>query len=151
VKEVRVIVVRDRASRSSQKAIQGPKDVYHLLARRARQLDREHFWVVHLDAKNTILSLETVSVGTVSASLVHPREALKSAILVGASAVILVHNHPSGNANPSPEDTQTTKRLVKAGMIMGIPVVDHLILDGRGSYVSLKERMPGLFTGGDHP
>lgn len=151
MKEVRVTVVRERAPKVSPKAIEGPKDIYSLLARRARKLDREHFWVVHLDARNVPLSLETVSIGTATASLVHPREAMKSAILVGASGVVLVHNHPSGNAEPSPEDVQTTKRMVKAGEIIGIPTVDHVILDGRGSFVSMKERNPGLFGARSDP
>lgn len=145
--EVRVIVVRERASKAATQAVDGPKEAYALLARRACRLDREHFFVVHLDARSNPLSVETVSIGTASASLVHPRECFKAAILVGASAIVLAHNHPSGNADPSPEDLQTTRRLVRAGNIMGIAVLDHLILDGRGSFVSLKERKPDLFDG----
>lgn len=151
MKEIRVIVVRERASKAAAKAIDGPKEAVALLACKARQLDREHFWVVHLNARSLPLSLETVSIGTASASLVHPRECFKAAILVGASAVILAHNHPSGDASPSPEDMQTTRRMVRAGQLLGIPVLDHVILGGQGSFVSLKERKPELFDarGGD--
>jgi DNA repair protein RadC len=139
-----MVIVRDRGSSASPKAIQCPKNVYNLLSRRAHRLDREHFWVIHLDARGVMLSMETCSIGTASASLVHPREAMKSGILVGACGLILCHNHPSGDSTPSLDDIETTKRLVKAGAIVGLPILDHVVI-GRDSYVSIKERRPEIF------
>jgi DNA repair protein RadC len=98
----------------------------------------EHFGVVLLDAKHRLLKVVLVSVGTLDASLVHPREVFREAALAGAAAIILFHNHPSGDPSPSDDDMKLTARLVDAGALMGIDVIDHLILaDAR--YCSLKE------------
>jgi DNA repair protein RadC len=145
--EIKVVVVRERAMKSSAKSITGPRELCALLKRRARTLDREVFWVVHLNVQNIPLSFETVSVGTVSSTLVHPRETLKSAILLGASSIILAHNHPSGNPEASEEDIELTKRMVKVGDLVGIPVLDHVIITSQGSFTSLRETKPKLFTG----
>ncbi len=102
-------------------------------------LDREHFVVLALDARNRPIGCNTVSVGTLSASLVHPREVFKFAILANAAAVILAHNHPSGDVDPSKDDLELTRRLVRAGEVMGIDVLDHLVMAGQ-DYLSLKER-----------
>lgn len=91
-------------------------------------LDREHFIVLCLSARRRVIARETVSVGTLSASLVHPREVFKSAIMANAAVVIVAHNHPSGDAQPSEEDREVTKRLRRAGEILGIPVIDHVII-----------------------
>jgi DNA repair protein RadC len=101
--------------------------------------DREHFVCVFVNANNGVLGVETVSVGTVTASLVHPREVFKSAILLNACGVILVHNHPSGEVAPSSEDIAATHRMADAGKLMGIPVLDHVIIAGK-NYASLRER-----------
>jgi DNA repair protein RadC len=98
--------------------------------------DREEFVVVCLDARHRDTALHSCSVGSVSASIVHPREVFKVAILTNASAVILAHNHPSGDPEPSPEDIAITRRLAKAGGMMGIPVLDHLVA-GEDRVVSL--------------
>jgi DNA repair protein RadC len=103
-----------------------------------RGLDREHFQVVLLDAKNRVLGTELVSIGTLNASLVHPREALKPAIQRSAAAIILVHNHPTGVPEPSPEDLEVTERFVRSGRIVGIEVLDHVII-GDGRFQSLRE------------
>ena len=100
---------------------------------------REVFMALLLDARNCVLSRETVSLGSLSASIVHPREVFRTAVERGAASVILVHNHPSGNAEPSPEDIALTRRLAEAGTLLGIEVLDHLVI-GRGDYVSLKNR-----------
>lgn len=98
----------------------------------------EHFGVLLLDTKHNVLRTSLVSVGTLDASIVHPREVFREAPAAGASALILFHNHPSGDPNPSPEDVALTLRLIQAGEIMGVPVVDHLVLVDRG-FQSLRE------------
>lgn len=102
-------------------------------------LDREQFVCAHLDVKNRLLSREVVSIGHLTAALVHPREVFKAAILANAASVAFVHNHPSGDPEPSREDIEITRRLVKAGEILGIPVVDHVVVARRG-HVSVLER-----------
>lgn len=101
--------------------------------------DRESFVVILLNVRMKVLAINTVSVGTVSQSLVHPREVFKPAILAGAHSVIVAHNHPSGDLEPSLDDTQTTRRLASAGALLGIELVDHVIV-GEASHLSLRER-----------
>ncbi|WP_066638386.1 RadC family protein [Desulfolucanica intricata] len=122
--------------------IKAPQDVADLLMGEMRYLDREHFCVVLLNTKNQVLYQETVSIGTLNSSAVHPREVFKNAIKRNAACIILVHNHPSGDPTPSREDIEVTKRLKEAGKIVGIEVLDHLVI-GNGRFVSLK--MKGLF------
>lgn len=100
---------------------------------------REHFAAILVNVKNHIIGMPVISIGSLTASVVHPREVFKSAIKHTAAAMILVHNHPSGDPTPSKEDIVTTKRLVEAGKLMDIPVLDHIII-GRNKYVSLKEK-----------
>lgn len=100
---------------------------------------REQFLALLLDARNRVLREEQVSVGTLTASLVHPREVFVAAIREGAASLILLHNHPSGDPEPSADDEAVTRRLVAAGELVGIPVLDHLVL-GRGRHVSMLER-----------
>ena len=92
-----------------------------------------------LDARNRPIGCNTVSVGSLSASIVHPREVFKFAILANASSIILAHNHPSGDVSPSQDDKELTRRIVEAGTLMGIDVLDHLIV-GNGDFLSMKER-----------
>lgn len=146
--EIRVVVIRDRRGPIRAHAIQQPEDAFRLLAAKAQRLDREHFWAVHLSARHQPIAIETVSIGTLSSSLVHPREVFKAAIVAGAAALICAHNHPSGDTEPSPEDLAATRRLVAVGDLVGIPVLDHLILDGNGGYASLKAQRPNLFVPG---
>lgn len=149
MREIRVVVVRDRKGSLSAPAIRGPVDACKLLADKARGIDREHFWVIHVSARNVPISVETVSIGTLSASLVHPREVFKGAIVSGAAGIILGHNHPSSDMEPSSEDIAVTRRLVRVGAIVGIPVLDHIVLDGLGNYLSLKDRRSDLFVAKD--
>ena len=116
-----------------------PTDVYQAVSSRLSHLDREVFMVFHLSAKNQVIFDEIISVGNLTSSLVHPRELFKSAIKKSAAAVILAHNHPSGDPTPSEDDLALTGRLVQAGELIGIRVLDHIII-GYGRYVSLKER-----------
>jgi DNA repair protein RadC len=94
--------------------------------------------VVLLNTKNAVIASPTVSIGTLSSSLIHPREVFKPAVHAGAAAIILAHNHPSGNARPSREDREVTGSLARAGETMGIQVLDHLIIGAPGHY-SFKE------------
>ena len=100
--------------------------------------DREKFVVLHLNTRHKVLRRETVSVGTLNDSLVHPREVFKSAVKTNTSVILLVHNHPSGDTTPSPEDRALTKRLVNAGALMGIPVIDHVIVTAE-AFLSFQE------------
>ncbi len=100
---------------------------------------KEHFLCLHLDGKNRIVCLDRVSVGSLNQSIVHPREVFKSACIISAAGIILVHNHPTGDPNPSQEDITITRRLKEAGELIGIPVLDHIII-GDGQYVSFVER-----------
>jgi DNA repair protein RadC len=121
------------------KTIRGPQDVAGLLMNEMRYLDREHFRVLLLNTKNHVLQSCLISVGSLNSSLVHPREVFKFAIKHSAAAIILCHNHPSGSPDPSNEDIDITRRLVEAGKVIGIEVLDHVVI-GDGVYVSLKER-----------
>ena len=118
-------------------AIKSPDDVVALVMGEMRYLDREHFRALLLNTKNQVLSVETISVGTLNASMVHPRELFKIAVKKSAANLILVHNHPSGDPAPSKDDINITKRMIKSGDILGIPVLDHLII-GDNRFVSLK-------------
>lgn len=122
-----------------RKVIKSPADVYNLLKEKMRYCDREHFKAVFLNTKHHVITVETVSVGSLNSSLVHPRELFKNSIKRSAAALVLVHNHPSGDPAPSPEDIQITRRLAEAGEIIGIQVIDHIII-GNNSFISLKEQ-----------
>ena len=119
--------------------IKSPDDVVNLVAEEMRYLDREHFKTVLLNTKNHVLELYLVSVGSLNASLVHPRELFKRAVVKSAAGIILVHNHPSGDPEPSAEDKEITMRIIEAGEIIGIDVLDHIVI-GDGKYVSLRQR-----------
>jgi len=101
--------------------------------------DKEHFWVVGLNPRNVIKYLELVSLGTLDTNLVHPREVFRLAIVKAVAQIIIAHNHPSGNSQPSPEDVAITKQLVKAGKILGIEVIDHIIIAGK-EFASFKDK-----------
>ena len=126
--------------------IRAPADVVTLLADRVRVLDHEVFWVLHLDAKNNLKSdPQVVSQGILDASLVHPREVFREAIRASTAAVVLAHNHPSGEPTPSADDLRITRQLVEAGRIIDIRVLDHIVMGKRGhrdgpDYVSMQEQ-----------
>lgn len=119
-------------------AILSPRDVAAHLMDRLRFLQKEHFVVLHLDTKHRVLGEEVVSVGSLNASIVHPREIFKTALKRSSAAVVCAHNHPSGDPTPSPEDVEVTKRLVEAGRILGIELLDHVVI-GRDRFVSMRE------------
>ncbi|MBQ1913967.1 MAG: DNA repair protein RadC [Selenomonadaceae bacterium] len=145
VKAATILAAVELGRRLSQKAaekveiVHGPEDVAHYAMPRFRFEQKEHFAVMLLNTKNHILGLTDVSVGSLSASIVHPREVFQTALRYAAAAMILIHNHPSGDPSPSREDINVTQRLVKAGKIMDIPVLDHIIL-GDNRFVSIKEK-----------
>lgn len=119
--------------------IHSPEDIARIMIPRLRDRKNESFWVMLLDAKNGLMHEEELTTGTLTASLVHPREVYKLAIDRVAASVIVVHNHPSGNREPSSEDVNVTRQLVEAGRIIGIPLHDHVIVAGDG-YTSFAER-----------
>ena len=117
--------------------IQSADDAIFLMQKELRNCDRETFCALHLNAKGKPLSMSVVSIGELNSTLVHPREVFKASILSNASAVIFMHNHPSGELTPSEEDKKATKRLEMAGQILGIPVVDHIIVgENKENYYS---------------
>jgi len=119
-------------------AIRGPEDVL-VQVRELARARREHFVVLLLNARHELQGRETVSIGSLNASIVHPREVFLPAILHSAAALVLVHNHPSGDPEPSEEDLSITRRLVEVGELVGISVLDHVIVASRGS-VSFRSR-----------
>jgi len=144
-KAVTVLAAVELGRRIGEKAaakhdiIHGPDDVAAYAMPHLRYARKEHFMVLLLNMKNHVLSLQTISVGSLNASIVHPREVFQVAIQHAAAGMILLHNHPSGDPTPSREDIAVTERLVQAGKIMDIPVLDHVIV-GDNKYISLKEK-----------
>lgn len=126
-------------SQSERPVIKCPGDVRNLLMEEMRYLDKEYFKIILLNIKNQVIHVEDVSVGSLNSSIVHPREIFKIAIRRSSAALILVHNHPSGDPTPSGEDVEITRRLVESGKLLGIGVLDHVII-GDGRYTSLKEK-----------
>lgn len=118
--------------------INAPEDVYRLLCPQMREMKKEISVVICLDTKNQIISKETISIGSLNANIVHPREVFKASLLASAAHIIVSHNHPSGDPTPSREDIDITKKLVETGKIMGIEVLDHVII-GDGRHFSMKE------------
>ncbi|HLC72908.1 MAG TPA: DNA repair protein RadC, partial [Candidatus Nanoarchaeia archaeon] len=118
--------------------ITSAEDVFNRFKDRLGQEKQEHFIVLYLDSKHQILKEETISIGTLDASLVHPREVFKRAIQESAYGIILVHNHPSGDPEPSEEDKEITRRLFDVGEVVAIKVLDHIII-GKESHFSFKE------------
>ena len=137
----RVVLVKEKVGRYElPKNINSPGQAYKAITAitSVEEEAQEVFGVLILNAKNKIVAVHEVSRGTLNSSMVHPREVFKPAVLHNAAAIICFHNHPSGDPEPSREDIEITKRLVKAGEILGIDVFDHIVV-GDGRYVSLKE------------
>ncbi len=136
---VRVALVRESTVKSERRRIRGPEDAAEILRQIIGDYDREAFVVLLVDAKHRVISAHVAGVGTLDAAQTGPREVFRAAILAGAKAVVLGHNHPSGDPTPSSADLHLTRRLAKAGELLGIPVLDHIII-GEASHVSLRER-----------
>ena len=131
------------------KAVFGPEDIADIFRQVLKNEDRELFTMLSLDTKHRVIGANVVSQGALDMNIVHPREVFKTAILLNANCIIVCHNHPSGNITPSREDLETTKRLIKAGNLLGIPLLDHLIvgweMDGSFRYYSFKEQSKNIF------
>lgn len=132
VREASIAVEEDKVSSSSVAAA--------FLDKYFHDLDRECLAVVMLNGKHRIIGVNTVSVGSLSESVVHPREVFKPAIICNAAAVFIGHNHPSGDPSPSPQDQHVTERMKKAGELIGIPVLDHIITGENGKYYSFSDK-----------
>lgn len=130
---------RHSISKQNGKPIKTAKDVFDYCSPKLSGVTKELFMILHLDTRNKIIKDEIVSVGTLNSSLIHPREVFKSAIKESANAIILVHNHPSGDAEPSEEDKKITEVLFEAGDLLSIKVLDHVII-GKDSWYSFKDR-----------
>ncbi|WP_340701060.1 JAB domain-containing protein [Brevibacillus borstelensis] len=137
---VRVKMVREASLLYPQRRIRMARDVVELFLTFLQETDREQFFLLCLNTKNEPTALHTVSIGSLDASIVHPREVFKVAILSNAASVIVAHNHPSGDPTPSQPDLEVTQRLQEAGELLGITVLDHIIVGTEGAYTSLKER-----------
>jgi len=144
-KAVRLAAVFELARRlttllpEEKPVVKSPGDAAALVMDEMRHLDREHFRVLLLNTKNHVIEIDTVSVGTLDSTIVHPREVFRNAIKKSAKSIILVHNHPSGDPTPSSLDFNMSKNLINSGEIIGIEVLDHIII-GDGRFVSLKEK-----------
>jgi DNA repair protein RadC len=137
VPRIRISAVYEDGTEYAHAKITDVTSAIDLLAPGMADADREIFVVVLLDTKHVPIGTNIVSIGTLNASFTHPREVFKPAILLGASAIIISHNHPSGDPTPSREDIAITRRLEKAGEILGIQVLDHIII-GRGRHWSVR-------------
>jgi len=119
--------------------VTNPQQAFQVLRPRVEDWTREHFLLVLLNSRNETIGVETVSVGSLSASIVHPREVFRPAIVAAAAGIVLGHNHPSGDPEPSPEDLSVTRRLNDVATLVGIELHDHLVFT-KTAFVSLKER-----------
>ena len=124
---------------SERPVLQAPEDVAYIFSPKLRDLHHEEFWALLLTTSNHLISERRITSGTLNSSLVHPRECFAEAITAKAASVIFVHNHPSGNPEPSQEDIAITRQLTEAGKILGIPVYDHVIIGG-GQFSSFAQR-----------
>ena len=135
---VNVKLVKEKSILYSPRRISTSEDIVRLVRNEIEDKDRECCLVVCLTAKNEPINIHTLSIGSLSSSIVHPREVFKVGILANAYSIVLIHNHPSGDATPSKEDEHITARIKEASKILGIPLIDHIIV-GDGEHTSLKE------------
>ena len=131
--------LQDHSDGNSKISIKNPDDVLSQVKVRLKGKKREHLLVLLLNTRNHLIGIPTISIGSLDSSIVHPREVFNKAICASAASVILVHNHPSGDPQPSDDDIKITRQITEAGKIIGIEVIDHIIVGGE-SYVSMKER-----------
>ena len=136
----RVSLVRDGSHRTPVPQIRSSRDAHQVFQQYLEGVDRENFVVMLVDQKHKIIGIHTVATGSLTAAVVHPREVMKPAILSNAAAIIVAHNHPSGDPQPSQEDRALTAKLFQAGKILGIALLDHIILgDGADTYFSFGD------------
>jgi len=145
VKAIQLMAAIELGRRLAQKhndekfTIRSPQDAATYLMPDMTSLNQEHFVVLFLNIKNQIIHKQTIFIGSLNASIVHPREIFREAVKRSAASIICAHNHPSGVPTPSSEDIEVTKRIVEAGYIIGIELIDHVII-GDHQYISLKEK-----------
>lgn len=144
------VVKESNATYNIPRQVLGTRDCFYAIEEifKLSEEAQEVFVAIYLDMKNKILSAQEISRGTLASSLVSPREVYKGAILSNAASVIVAHNHPSEDAEPSPEDLKVTRRLVKAGRIIDIRLLDHIVIGGdcqSERFVSFLERYPNIF------
>lgn len=141
VGRLRIAIVREGTDTYRSPRVESPAAAADLFIKTAPDDAREHFRVLFLTARHIPIGVHTVSIGCLTASLVHPREVFRPAILAGSAAIVISHNHPSGDPEPSAEDLALTRRLAAAGTLLGIELLDHVITgDGTSRWVSLKDR-----------
>jgi DNA repair protein RadC len=145
IKKYNLYMVKEANFKYDLSRLKTPEDVYELAKEYLKNVDREHFVTIALDTRSNIIGINTVSIGSIDTAVVHPREVFKFAILANAVSVIFVHNHPSGDPQASHDDIQLTQRLVEAGNVLGIDIIDSIII-GDGTYVSLRRE--GLLNNG---
>ena len=142
VKAAQIVAAMELSKRLLNKSeinsIITPKDIWNEL-KDVRSKNKEYFIAFYLDVRNYVIKKETISIGTLNASLVHPREVFEPAVRNLAAQIILSHNHPSGDPSPSEEDIKLTRQLIEAGKILGIEIIDHVIVSEKG-FVSIKEK-----------
>ncbi len=136
---VQIKLIREKSILYKDRQIRSPQNAYEIIRGFLGDNDREHFVVLCLDTKNQPTCIQIVHIGSLNASIVHPREVLKSAILSNSASIIVAHNHPSNISTPSVEDIEVTNRLAEASNIIGIELLDHLIIC-ENSFLSLKEK-----------
>jgi len=130
------------ARRRVPSKITRPEEVAQYLRRRVRDDAREHFVAIYLNGRHRPIADSVVSIGTATASLVHPREVFQPAIALGAVVVLIAHNHPSGDVTPSAEDLEVTRRLADSGRILGVTLLDHVVWARSGAFHSIRESHP---------
>ncbi len=134
------------ARRRVAEKIASPAEAARYFRRRIHDDAREHFVALYLDGRHRAIADAIVSIGTATASLVHPREVFQPAIAVGACALLIGHNHPSGDPTPSPEDLEVTRRLAQAGRILGIVLLDHVVWARDGGFHAIRESHPHVIS-----
>jgi DNA repair protein RadC len=136
----RLSLIKEKSIAYGQSSlVLSPQQVYELIKEYLQDTDREHFIAIFLDSRSAVIGMHTVSVGTLTESLVHPREVFKGAILANAASIIVAHNHPSGDHFPSEADLSVTAKLKESGRIVGIPIEDHVII-GREGFTSFRQQ-----------
>ena len=136
---IRTYIVKEKDIPYGKEEVDNPKKVVELVKRLLQGADREYLIVISVDMKSKPVGMEIVSIGTLNEALVNPREVFKHAILCNAGGIIMVHNHPSGNPEPSNHDLSITKRIKQAGKLLGIELLDHIVFGEEGNFFSMAE------------
>ena len=136
---VRLEVVKEKTIEYERESLRNSLDLANIGFKLIGNADREIFLLICLNTKNSIIAAQEISIGSLSSSIVHPREVFKLAILNNSASVAFLHNHPSGNTEPSRDDISITQKLIDSGKLLGINVLDHVII-GNGAFYSLLEK-----------